>query len=189
MLVARHAGVRAGVLVVSMPTLNGSWRAGAWPGWLDGLSRAAAADALNRELRAISRVIVDPRLRGAGVARALVGHYLRSPLSVRTEAVAAMGKWCPFFERAGMRAVPVPIGAHGRRLDALLARAGVRPLEAVERGAAARIARTEPELVASLRRWAGSSRATRGWAGLAGPELVMRASMRAAARPLAFVSP
>lgn len=172
-----------------MPTLNGAWRAPAWPGWLDGLDRRAAAAALNRGLRTISRVIVDPRLRGAGVARALVEHYLRSPLTERTEAVAAMGKWCPFFERAGMRAVPVPIGAHGRRLDAILARAGVAPLLGVERGAAARIARTRPELVAGLRRWSRASRGTRPWSELPAVELVMRASARAAARPLAFVHP
>lgn len=180
--------LRAGVLVVSMPTLNGSWRRGAWPGWLEGLPPARLARLLNAELRTISRVVVDPRLRGAGVARALVEHYLRRPLTPRTEAVAAMGRFCPFFARAGMRPVDRPLGAHDRRLRRLWQRSGERPLRAVEQGAAEVLARRRG-FVRALRRWARASAATRAWADLTPAELVVRSALRAEARPVVYVHP
>lgn len=98
--------VLAGVLVTSRPALFGWWRDLAWPGLYiprsTGPTRTRAARCLNRDVRTIARVVVDPRFRSGGVATALVRHYLRRPASARTEAVAAMGEVCPFFERAGM---------------------------------------------------------------------------------------
>ncbi len=74
----------AGVLVVSMPTLNGRWRHAAWPDvdWAAG-GRTAAARRLNLRVRTISRVIVEPRCRGMGVATKLVRSYLAGPLTAR----------------------------------------------------------------------------------------------------------
>ncbi len=117
----------AGVLVVSMPTLNGGWRQQAWPGRYAGRDRRASAGRINAELRCISRVIIDPRYRGLGVATKLVRAYLAQPMSVATEAVAAMGAICPFFERAGMRAYRVPIHAADARLQDALDAAEVSP--------------------------------------------------------------
>jgi len=118
-----RSGELAGVLVASMPTLNGRWRALAWPGRYAGADAAAGVRRLNAEVRTISRVVVDPRYRGRGVAVALVGAYLANPCTVRTEAVAAMARACPFFERAGMRRVHAPSppadGALRRRLAPL----------------------------------------------------------------------
>ena len=92
----------AGVLVVSMPTLNGVWRRRAWPGHFDTGDKSTNTYRLNQQLRTISRVIVEPRSRGLGVATKLVRAYLGNPLTPGSEAVAAMGRVCPFFERAGM---------------------------------------------------------------------------------------
>ncbi len=94
--------ILAGVLVVSMPTLNGGWRDRAWPGVFPKHDKRRNAHLLNEHIRTISRVIVDPRSRGLGVATALVRAYLDNPLTQGTEASAAMGDVCPFFERAGM---------------------------------------------------------------------------------------
>ncbi len=93
----------AGVLVISMPTLNGSWRDRAWPGFFSSGSKSFNAKQINTHLRCISRVIVEPRSRGLGVASMLVRSYLRKPQTPATEAIAAMGSVCPFFERAGMQ--------------------------------------------------------------------------------------
>ena len=77
-----------GVLVLSMPTLNGRWRDEAWPGRFRARDRSAAAARINRELRTISRVIIDPRYRGLGLAARLVRAYLSSPDTPATEAIA-----------------------------------------------------------------------------------------------------
>jgi GNAT superfamily N-acetyltransferase len=114
----RPTGILAGVLVVSRPTLNGSWRAPAWGEPFNTRDKRALAHALNRSVRCISRVIIDPRFRGLGLARELVLAYLASPLTSRTESPAAMGRFANFFLAAGMRAVPMP---HARRDERLLA--------------------------------------------------------------------
>ena len=112
--------ILAGVLVISMPTLNGSWRDRAWPGFFSVGNKATNAKQINANLRCISRVIVEPRSRGLGVASGLVRHYLRNPQTPATESIAAMGSVCPFFERAGMipyELIPAPVDL--RLLDAI----------------------------------------------------------------------
>ncbi len=133
----------AGVLVVSMPTLNGAWRDRAWPGFFSSGSKSSNAHRINTYLRCISRVIVEPRSRGLGVASMLVRSYLCSPETPATEAIAAMGSVCPFFERAGMTPyclLPSPIDL--RLIDALthinqsivdLIRSPVEPGSLIER--------------------------------------------------------
>ncbi len=112
--------VLAGVLVVSMPTLNGAWRARAWPGFFASDDKRHNARRLNRHLRVISRVVVASHSRGLGIATDLVRAYLREPLSAGTEAVASMGPVCPFFARAGMVGYDMlPDRSDTRLLDAL----------------------------------------------------------------------
>ena len=110
----------AGVLVVSMPTLNSAWRDRAWAGFFRTGDKRRDARRLNACIRTISRVIVEPRSRGLGISTRLVRAYLRDPLTSGTEANAAMGGICPFFERAGMtRYVLGPDMGDTRLLDAL----------------------------------------------------------------------
>ncbi|MFG0258405.1 MAG: hypothetical protein ACF8GE_10930 [Phycisphaerales bacterium JB043] len=125
--VARHAtsGDALGVLIVSSPTLNARHRALAWPGRYTGGDRGVCARRLNREVRCLSRTIVDPRVRGVGVATRLVQSYLDSPLTARTEAIAAMGKIARFHERAGMRAWAIPPDPPDARLLDALEHAGI----------------------------------------------------------------
>ena len=99
--------ILAGVLVVSMPTLNASWRSRAWPGVFCAGNKSQNAKTLNTNLRNISRVVVEPRSRGLGIASTLVRAYLQSPQTIATESIAAMGSVCPFFERAGMQPYPL----------------------------------------------------------------------------------
>lgn len=145
-----------GVLTVSMPTLNGRWREAAWPGRYSTQDRAADARRLNREVRLISRVIVDPRWRGLGIATRLVRGYLSRPLTEKTEAVAAMGACCPFFERAGMRAWRLEPDRRGARLMRALRGEGMEAWELCGRS------RVSAALERELRMWANGSRATRG---------------------------
>lgn len=189
-LTARAPHGPAGVLVVSMPTLNAGWRDRAWPGWRPaGEGRRESAARLNAGLRTISRVVIDPRFRGMGLAAALVREYLRRPLTGRTEAIAAMGRFCPFFARAGMREIGPVEGSHAARLACRLAREGHEPSAWLERGAAERAAGHDPALVLRLRAWARASRGTRRWAGVEPGELLVRTALRLEARPIAYAWP
>ncbi len=173
----------AAVLVVSMPTLNGAWRRAAFPEMarlLDANDKRAIARWINANLRTISRVVVEPRWRGLGLAQRLVRSYLRRPLTRCTESVATMGAYCPFFVAAGMIEHPCAMGPREARLARLLAREGVRVEslgEAVRRSA---------RLAQDLRRWARSSRRTQRVAcgDIAG--IVRAAQSALLARPIAF---
>lgn len=190
-LVATHdaADRPAGVLVVARPTLNGLVRNLAWPGRYTGPTKTEAARRINRELRCIARVIVDPCFRGLGVARSLVAAYLAQPVSPATEAIAAMGKACPFFERAGMTAYHTPPAArHARLLDAF-AHAGVEPwrlatpasaLLHAERNAGRRFIERE------LRTWARSSGATLRFAHAPTQRLLEHACRAVCAAPVGY---
>lgn len=171
----------AAVLVVSMPTLNGSWRAAALPGLPAGDKRAAAAW-LNAHVRTISRVVVDPRWRGLGLARGVVERYLADPLTPWTEAVAAMGRFCPFFERAGMRPVPCRRSRTDRRLLEALRRLDLGPLDLP-----ALRARPGRAVEAALRAWARSSRRTVRRAHAPTRELARLAASCLGVVPVAYV--
>ena len=112
--------ILAGVLIVRMPTLNNAHRHRAWGEMFSTGNKPHDARQINAHLRTISRVIVDPRSRGLGIATMLVRAYLDNPLTPCTEATAAMGSLCPFFERAGMTPFEIyPDHTDLRLLDAL----------------------------------------------------------------------
>jgi len=69
---------------------------------LTGRERIAFA---NRNVRTISRVVVHPQFRGIGLASEMVHCLLYSCDTRYVEAIAAMGRMHPFFEKAGMRRV------------------------------------------------------------------------------------
>ncbi len=115
-----------GVAVLSLPTLRCRQRDAA----LDGRYRAIRdarqrARMLNDELRCISRVVVHPQFRGLGLAVKLVRHALSQAPTPLVEALAAMGRVHPFFEKAGMRAYPRPPHAYDARLMDALATVGI----------------------------------------------------------------
>jgi GNAT superfamily N-acetyltransferase len=125
----RCFGGPAAVLVESLPALCCRLREVAfgerYGGWLPAGERARL---LNAEVRCISRVVVDPRWRGMGLAVRLVRHALATRTTPVTEALAAMGHVSPFFERAGMSAYRRPLHPWDARLAAALEAAGI-PLQ------------------------------------------------------------
>ncbi|MCA9303025.1 MAG: hypothetical protein KC996_02775 [Phycisphaerales bacterium] len=149
--------ILAGVLVVSMPTLNSSWRRQPWGDRYSHADKRRSASRLNRELRCISRVVVDRRSRGLGIASGLVRAYLADAQTPATEAIAAMGSVCPFFERAGMigYTVPTPI-PNVRLLDALVC-LGIQPADLPSENI-----QENTLLHRELMHWARSSRMLRG---------------------------
>jgi len=158
-----ETGTLAGVLVTSRPTLNGAWRKYAWPEVFATGDRKLDARTINHELRTISRVIIDPRFRGLGLASSLVRRYLESPETRCTEAIAAMGGVCPFFKTAGMVEYKIPPTERHARLADALAHAGIEPWRlATPDLALARAVRNAGEAFVEheLRLWARSSGST-----------------------------
>ena len=158
----RETGEVVGVLTVSMPTLNAPWRARAWPRvFYAGLTARERARRVNRNVRTISRVIVDPRYRAMGVARRLVEAYLAALQSRYTEAVAAMGRVCPFFAHAGMRELALSTPRRDVLLGRALRRCGVEAWELADMDRAVSVARGSARLCGAVWTWANTSRATR----------------------------
>ncbi len=107
----RHRGVAAamygrepiGVLVATMPAANLGLRTIATRGRLRRANRREELAVLNRSVRCIARVIVEPAYRGIGIGTRLVREAIaRLPVPL-VEALAVMGYVHPIFERAGMR--------------------------------------------------------------------------------------
>ncbi len=105
------------VLLESLPSLSCTMRNYAlndrYGNWLTPRQQATL---LNLEVRVISRVVVHPCWRGIGLAVRLVRAALQTPTTRYTEALAAMGRVNPFFQRAGMTAYPRPQHACDARL-------------------------------------------------------------------------
>ncbi len=118
-------GRAVAVLVESLPALSCLLRDAALGGRYNALPARQRARLLNAEVRCISRVIVDPRYRGLGLAVRLVRHALATATTPYTEALAAMGTASPFFEKAGMSAYERPPHPHDERLAAALAACGL----------------------------------------------------------------
>lgn len=193
---------RVGVIVTILPPLESMLRHVATSDRYAGLSRRETATLLNREVRTIARVVVDPAWRGLGLAVRLVRHVLDQAETVYTEAFAAMGRAHPFFEKAGMtRYDRPPHPAEQRLLDAL-EQAGVDPVElAAPRDLAARIdampASRRAWLLRECRRWHRTigrtpfvaSRASRGTGRHAEPEAMLAAAgRRVLARPVYYLA-
>lgn len=160
--VAEHP--RAGVvaaLTLSYPALNARWRDLAWPGRYRTGDRRADARRLNAEVRTISRVVVDPRYRALGIATRLIRAVLADPPTIRTEAIAAMGAFCPIFDAAGMTPWRLPPTARDRRLRRALQAARAPVWSLLDPARLRILLNNHPALAAALRTWADASRATR----------------------------
>ncbi len=119
--------ILVGVIVVSRSALSLGGRDRATGGRYRtaGMGRMATANLVNRELRVISRVVIAPNWRGLGLASRLVAETLPQVGTPYVEAMAAMGRVHPFFERGGMTAYPQPPSRQGERLRACLEAVGI----------------------------------------------------------------
>lgn len=188
-LVARDAesGELFGVLSISRPTLNDSWRSLAWPDLFPpGLTPRQRAHRINTHVRIISRVIVAPAKRSLSIARDLVAHYLAHPLTHCTEALAAMGDIVPFFERAGMRPITLPISRRDRTLLHHLTQHSITPLDLA--GLDHPSTPIPESLISALRSWARAHRSTHSLADQDLVTLGIRASSSLVSPRAAYVS-
>jgi GNAT superfamily N-acetyltransferase len=100
-----HDSEPVGVCVFSAPAASLKLRSHYF-----GLHRARSREhlaALNRQLWLLSRVVLHPTYRGAGIAAAFVRRACQTCPVPWIETLTAMGRVNPFFERAGFVRVGV----------------------------------------------------------------------------------
>ncbi|MFQ6034389.1 MAG: hypothetical protein ACE5NM_00890 [Sedimentisphaerales bacterium] len=98
-----HGKKAVGVIVYTMPTPALELRNIATNNLFVGFDRATQLALINKNIRCISRVIIEPRFRSLGLASRLVRETMPQLHVPIIEAMAVMGRVNPFFERAGMK--------------------------------------------------------------------------------------
>jgi GNAT superfamily N-acetyltransferase len=110
----------AGVIVYTMPNPRIELRTLATDGIFRGLDRQTELELLNRHVRCIARVIVEPRFRGIGLAVRLVRETMPMLGVPIIEALGVMPRVNPFLERAGLMSFAPRVPAeHVALLEAL----------------------------------------------------------------------
>jgi GNAT superfamily N-acetyltransferase len=173
----QNRSILAGVLVESLPALGCALRSAALPRMFAMKDRRMAAAKLNRDMRTISRVIVHPMFRSTGLAVGLVRHVLQHAQTPYIEALAAMGRVHPFFERAGMTPFDRPPLPEAVRFAAALQREQMAPLHLVD----AEARELPPFLQKELRRFSGLG------AGASREEHLARARRRLLSQPVYYL--
>ncbi len=93
----------AGVIVYAMPTPRVPQRRLATGGIFADFDRQTELSLINRNVRCIARIVIEPRLRGIGLAHRLVRETMPRMNVPIIEALGVMPKVNPFLERAGMK--------------------------------------------------------------------------------------
>ena len=93
-----------GVIVYTMPSAGAELRNIATDNFFAGFDNRTRLGLINENIRCISRVIIEPRFRGLGLASRLVRETMPKMDVPIIEAMAVMGLVNPFFEKAGMKA-------------------------------------------------------------------------------------
>jgi hypothetical protein len=114
-----------GVIVYSMPTAGAQMRNVATGGVFAGLDKGTRLALINKNIRTISRVIIEPRFRSLGLAVRLVRETMPIMDVPFIEALAVMGRANPFFEKAGMTRYDAPISTSCVRLIEAFSTVGV----------------------------------------------------------------
>ena len=116
-----------GIIIYARPALHLAMRNKATRGrYLPGKNASAAYRRLNREVKTIARVVVDPQFRGIGLAVRLVAETMPLVGTLYVESLAAMGKVNPFFEKAGMARWPSRVSKNSERFIAALRSVGIK---------------------------------------------------------------
>jgi hypothetical protein len=123
---ARRSGIKTvGVIVYSMPSMGCELRNTATGGVFAGFDRVTGLSLVNKNVRCISRVIIEPRFRGIGLASRLVRETMAKMDVAIVEAIAEMGMVNPFFEKAGMKAYTGKLPARCARVQEAFSVVGI----------------------------------------------------------------
>ena len=113
------------VIVYTYPVPNVAVRNAVTKNFFARPDKAEGLSLLNRHVRCISRVIVDPRWRGLGLAGWLVRETKPILQTAMIESMALMGQFHPFLEKAGLRRFNPPQNPAAEKLAAALEILGV----------------------------------------------------------------
>ena len=87
---------------------------------------------INKNIRCISRVIIEPRFRGLGLASRLVRQTMPKMNVPIIEAMAVMGLVNPFFEKAGMKALTAEMPARCVQLIEAFSMVGIEDPDLID---------------------------------------------------------
>jgi len=114
-----------GVIVYTMPSPTLELRNITTGDWFAGLDKSTQLALINKTIRCIGRVIIEPRFRSLGLASRLVRETMPRMDMPIIEAMAVMGLVNPFFEKAGMKAYKAKMPARCVQLIEALSLVGI----------------------------------------------------------------
>jgi len=121
-----------GVIVYTMPTAGTELRNVATGDIFKGFDRKTRLALINKTIRRIARVIIEPRFRGLGLAARLVRETMPKLNVPVIEALAVMGIVNPFFEKAGMTAYTAPLPERCAELAEAFSLVGIEEKELID---------------------------------------------------------
>ncbi len=127
-----HRHGPAGVIVYAMPNPRVALRNIATGGIFAGLDRQTELALLNRNVRCIARVIIEPRFRGIGLATRLVRETMPKMNVPAVEALGIMPLVNPFLEKAGMKAFEPRLPVEHAELIESLSAVGIEENDLVD---------------------------------------------------------
>ena len=140
-----------GVIVYTMPSMGAELRNIATGNFFVGLDKGTRLALINKNIRCISRVIIEPRFRGLGLASRLVRETMPKMDVPIIEAMAVMGLVNPFFEKAGMKAFTANMPRRCVQLVEAFSMVGVEKEELIDsegvQGKLARLGQREAEFI------------------------------------------
>ncbi|MBN1392198.1 MAG: hypothetical protein JW947_05275 [Sedimentisphaerales bacterium] len=125
-------GEAAGVIVYSMPSAGAELRNIATGNLFAGFDSRTRLGLINKNIRCISRVIIEPRFRGLGLASRLVRETMPEMGVPIIEAMAVMGAVNPFFEKAGMKAFAAKKAVRCVKLSEAFSMVGIEEEELID---------------------------------------------------------
>jgi hypothetical protein len=140
-----------GVIVYTMPSMGAELRNVATGNFFAGFDNRTRLALINKNIRCISRVIIEPRFRGLGLASRLVRETMPKMDVSIIEAMAVMGLVNPFFEKAGMKAFTANMPRRCVQLVEAFSMVGVEKEELIDsegvQGKLARLGQREAEFI------------------------------------------
>jgi len=129
----RRLGKRpVGVIVYTMPVVGAELRNVATADFFAGFDRRTRLALINRNIRCISRVIIEPRFRCLGLASRLVCETMPMMGVPIIESMAVMGLVNPFFEKAGMTGYMAAMPARCVQLTEAFSVVGIESKELID---------------------------------------------------------
>jgi hypothetical protein len=121
-----------GVIVYTMPSAGAELRNIATGNLFAGFDNRTRLGLINKNIRCISRVIIEPRFRGLGLASRLVRETMPEIDVPIIEAMAVMGTVNPFFEKAGMKSYTAKMPVRCIKLIEAFSEVGVEEKELID---------------------------------------------------------